>query len=275
MRLVLDTGCVRNLIHSSEPLADFEQLRANETINVSIAEPAFAELICAVQQGRVGWEDWRTALATLAQTLDTELPVLPGRQQLCEMAINQVPPNAVAHIQNGWTHLVEAEQQSHLSRRRTYTAADGEDYEIIADLPAAQIIRQEVHQDWICIIHRLQRILRPMNPSDNEIESIVSQGFDVPEGLTADRLDAAVRFLTRFVRLALQNRPPYNPIANANDGFDFELLYSLCLEDAVLCTTDGRFCNIVRATGSHQATRLIDVSSLNAHLSSGTLAELL
>lgn len=62
---------------------------------------------------------------------------------------------------------------------------------------------------------------------------------------------------------------------NRNDALDFELLFSLAIDDTVICTADQRFVNVVRDTESPQLRRIIDVDELNNRLIDESLAELL
>jgi len=275
MRLVLDTGCIRNLIHRSEPQIDFELLvSAGSSIASSIAEPALVELLTSIHEQRVVWDEWRVAASSLDRILDADLPFLPGRRQLAELVTEQLSNDEIQHIRAGWRHIVESETAEQLRCVSSYLDSSGNERHLRADLDTAQEIRTRIHQDWIDFIRHMQEILGGQQMPNPRIEAIVRQGFEPISGVPLDSVDAAVRFLARFVVLSVNGREPYNPESNPSDSLDFELLYALALPQSVICTTDQRLMNITGATGSPQASRIIGVPDLNRRLGEGSLTEL-
>lgn len=277
MRVVLDTGAVRSIIHNDTPSVNTDLLAAQRPgIVASIGEPAFAEIVAVVHEQRIGWNDWRGVIARLDSILDPNLPILPGRRELAEYVADQLPADRIVHIQAGWQHIVESLTPESLSRISSYQDSTGNERRLTGTFRAVQPIRSAVHQEWIGIVRRMQEILQGKGVSNERIEEIVRNGFETIPGHSLDCLDAAVRFLSRSIALSVNGgRTPYNPEANVNDAFDFELLYSLALPDSIICTTDTRLMNIVTATGSPQAGRIIGVDELNRRLSDNSLSMLL
>ena len=277
MRVVLDTGAVRNIIHHDQPAINTDLLAAGRPgIVVSVGEPAFAEIVAAIHERRVGWDDWRAAISTLDRILDPNLPVLPGRRELAEYVAGQLSTDHMAHIQAGWRHIAESQSPESLIRTSSYRDSAGIERGVTANFQMAQTIRAAVHQEWIAIVRRMQELLGGQGFSNDQIDAIIRRGFEGIPGRPLDCLDAAVRFLSRTVSLSINGGgTPYNPESNINDALDFELLYALALPDSILCTTDERLMNIVRSTGSPQANRIISVGELNRRLTDNSLSELL
>lgn len=275
MRLALDTGTVRNLIHQHDPQIDVNLLAGRQQdISTSIAEPALVELVAAIHERRIEWEDWRAVVSSLDRILNPELPFLPGRLQLAQLVTGQLPADDLLHIQSGWRHICEARTIDELRGASSYTDSAGNQRQATADFQSAQTIRSEVHQQWIDIIRRMQGIFSGQDVSNDQIDQIVRRAFEPIPGRPLDCLDAAVCFLSRSVALSVNARNPYNPESNENDALDFELLYALALPVSVVCTTDGRLRRIVSETHSPQAGRVIGVNELNRRLADGSLSDL-
>lgn len=283
-RVVVDTCVVRGHIHSDGALlADWAPLVETGTIAVSIPDTCVAELLLALLEERISWADWRARVPEISSLLDPAMPVLPGNRELAYMVglstnakAYEIPMETQSRAM--WAALLQAENREDLGAPFDVTSADGSTISVSLGVAQAKEIVEEFRDYWFSYIRVLWGSYCIDPPSGPEIDRIVSEGalqlFGGSEANCA-RIDAMVRLLSRYAKLAIQSKTPYNAESERNRGdwFDYLMLMALGLP-AVLCTTDTRLIDKVTETGSTQASLILTPEQLLTAAQDGALASI-
>lgn len=286
VRVVLDTCVIRAHAHHSGSQLDLASVEARKgELRVSIADPAYAELLFALFEERLAWADWHASVGTLDKVLDADLPVLPGGIELAAMAGLRSPPRLFAdtrrYQQAIWHLLTAAASLSDLERGTEFSDSAGERFRVRFDAAAAKAAANEARVGWIDHIRLVQALLQGQGVTQDALIALIALGLDSrgehvsQGGSPSQQLNAMTAALGRFAFLSVGGRTPYNPESPGRRGdvFDFSLLLALALP-AVVVTLDERFKKHLDLSGCTHAKRLLLVDEFNARVKDGGLAEL-
>jgi len=285
-RIVLDTCTVRALVHRTGAQLDLDSMKARKgAIRVSVADPAYAELLFALYEERIAWLDWHASIAALDLVLDTELPVLPGGVELAAMAGLKARPRLFSdtkrYQQTIWRLLADARSVGDLERGSEFSDSAGKRFRVHFDEATAKAALHESRTGWVDHIRLVQTLLGGQGVTQEEFVELIAVGLDSRgekvEGVEAssERLNAMAAALGRFAFLSNAGKTPYDPESSGRRGdvFDFALLLALALP-AVVVTLDGRFKKHLDLSKCTQARRLILVEEFNERLRAEALLEL-
>jgi hypothetical protein len=283
-RILLDDCVVRHLAHRDAIAIDLGLLAPRLwKYRISIADPAFAELVDQRLESRLSDAVWASARQDLDRMLDPRWPIFPGGNELsaivgfqkdltidrwdcqrCQQLVWQLLRDSgssadlragfVALDSNGKQRTVRVDEQdlrSRLARDRRDWASEIEDMRSKRDQGEVDFGSLEKTKEYL-------------------IRELGRESEDPPD-LTS-KLDSVITLKARFAWMAMNNKTPYNPRAQGRRGdvFDWSLLFALPLP-CVIVTADASFCNALRETGSPQACQVINVDELNEHSRNDTL----
>jgi hypothetical protein len=277
---------VRAHIHNAGRQLDLERSAAcKEVVRVSVADPAYAELLFALYEERLPWTDWSSRIAALDRALDQDLPVLPGGIELAAMAGLKAPPRLFAdtkrYQQAVWRLLATARSTDDLKTGTVFDDSAGERFAVRLDEAVAKAAIHEARTAWVDHIRVVQEYLAGQGLSQGQLIDLIRIGLNARGEKSGDvetlgdKLDAMTSALGRFAFLANAGTTPYDPEASKRSGdvFDFSLLLALALP-AIVVTLDERFKTHLQLSGTPHAARVILVDEFNARLADRTLAEL-
>lgn len=279
--ILLDTCTFRNDVHKTGDRLDVAAIRASkEGLSVSIADPAFAELVEQIMTGRLKFD--RADTIRIEAILDESQPIFPGGRELAIAAGTLVAPPADIeerrlYYRAGW-RLIRGG-----STEEFYEYPPGTIKRVAPDCATALEATNDERARWIAFIEdmfkRLTAEKRHFSRRDiiRYIQSELNRNPAAgdPHNLVQD-LDGAIHVLADFLNMRLNGNTPYNPMAEKRRGdtFDWLLLFALPVP-AIVVTADGKFVNRFRATGSAQRHQVVTVTEFNERVRAGIVHELL
>jgi hypothetical protein len=144
-RVVLDTNVVRNVLEEDPFAIDLGELAALKGNHpISIADPAWAELVKALLGNRIGFEAWSKHMAAVSAVLDPVLPIVPSGHEAAAMAgiagerDNSVLPDAAksdighlsAYYRAVWHYVASASSAEHFALHVIFESPRGEHFKI-------------------------------------------------------------------------------------------------------------------------------------------------
>ena len=145
-------------------------------------------------------------------------------------------------MQACWKHLREADSEVRLTRwPYVFKAPSGELKGNFLEKATCRTLMKEQRSGWFDYIRQMQDRLPKVSGNDvgkyeDAIFDLMKADFgsdpdDAPE--VANKLDAVIRMLAKFVSLAIKKRDAYNPEGSGRRGdvFDVDLLFALPLPD--------------------------------------------
>ncbi|ONX70739.1 hypothetical protein A8F16_04270 [Burkholderia cenocepacia] len=245
--VVFDTTPVRAL--AEQPtlpswVATFAKM-SRDGYSFSLADNAPTELLNQRIKNGLDDADLRTIVGALAQFLNPNVPVLPGKRDLMSMIGESDDPawseaEAAAFAQAGWTVLKDPTLLDDDSRKKLAKAL------------------QEDRDDWIETFETFDAIRSKWLDQDPEGEAknpldqykhpilsaaladIASRGKSQSPTM-AERQDLVMRYLWRQWVRTRKSVQPYDPSNDSkiNDGIDFDLYHYLTLPAYVVATEKG------------------------------------
>jgi hypothetical protein len=259
--VVLDTTFLRRVIHGDAgydaDLAAFRKMQG--LFRFHIGEVSLCEVIFALSENRIKWQDWTQRAPLLQIILDNATPVLHWD---CVLQPQSLTPQREACL---WRHLVTAKSKEE---------AFG-DFQMVDDfgMPMVAVLTHENvkktyqgHLDyWRMELKAASNLLNayrrlPNRTLDQSALFNVIMRRKLPLELH-ERLDAFGRVWVRYAVLNTENK--YNPYAKSHkgDALDFYNLKLLAVP-AFLCTADQRLKNVVQAVESWQERWIVTPSEL-------------
>jgi hypothetical protein len=284
MPVVLDTNIARGMGAGDVDSNGLTELR-RAGIRIHLADGTMWELTYQLLTGAFPWSQWIAAREILCSLLDAEEPVLiGGRIGLHRAGLHGSRPyseadsaTSLALSNAGWRLLVETGSATELGEASITLP----EQQMVVTLPLdhAKAIRARREAAWIrdfeefrCQFVERSPELRSALPSRDmgaPLEVYVGvvaakrdKSLRSTSGPRASaRMDASLR-VEGLLRLRyLRMREPYNPVGNANDSFDCELLQYLAYP-AVVCTCDRRLIAKVIDSGSWQTKWIVHPDDL-------------
>lgn len=284
VRIVLDTNTIRNLIQGAGPKGDPSLLLDLNTLAnakgshpVSIADPAWAELIAQLARGAIPFGAWSKAIHQINQILDPDLPIVPGGRELAVMSglINDPAfnfPQMCAYYRAVWTFLTEAKSPESFQQSYTFTTPDGQRQRIgPIDLTRPSEDIKERGAAWRAYLSRVVNIARGARgdsvnleksrdlPIFEDIIQLIQAhlSINLPPALV-DRLGLYIHVLARHSLRAITKD---SEECDQNDAMDLDILYAVVLP-AVICTTDKAMRRLARETGASDGNKVMSPSEL-------------
>lgn len=262
--IVLDTCFVRSIIHNfNDDIEVLYYLKSyKDKVKFHIGDVALAELTLALLEDRIHFDDWKHRINLISEILDKDLPVLPGGNELAELAQLEnkfYPPEVGGKIfyKESWKLISESKSEKDLAKGSVFNLKNSKQIRIRISKEIAQNVFDDERMKWAKYFRNMQNLLKDSKLSQDEIIELIRLGLDEDAHSSSplsDKIDAMVCGLGRFVYLSLNNDSPYNPssISRKGDTFDFSLLQCLSIP-AILCTKDQRFKKHIELAKSKQA----------------------
>ncbi|HEY4242065.1 MAG TPA: hypothetical protein VGM88_19740 [Kofleriaceae bacterium] len=274
-RIVLDTNAIRNVLANDPNAIDLQELARHKGHHpVSIADPAWAELVKALLEGRIGFDAWAKRIHAVTAILDPGLPIAPsGRDAAAMSGIADAPKHDFGHMaayfRAVWKYVSDVRSPSDLEQPTIFESPRGERFKIgPLKLDTVSAVFDERATMWANFISRLRvNDASPAQTLDeiaNDIRASLAPGMDFD---SMDRLDLVVRVIAR---LAVNvNKKPKSSVPNANDAIDIDVLFSTMLP-SIVCTSDKKMLAAARESGSGSAWRVKSPSELLVWLTDET-----
>ena len=269
-RIVLDTNVVRSVIYGDDCALDLDNLaRCKGEHPVSVADPAWAELVCALVEGRMPFDLWSTRVRLFDAVLDPHFPVFPSGMEgamLAGIGANRGFNRAQAQAYYGavWQFVATARSMADFSKGREFRNPDGQPFSI-GPLDANTLRRalSERGRDWAAFIGRITRAAASADTAPDTdffadaTRHSLSTGMNIHD---VDRLDLPIRVLAAYGEKTARRSKPYIP-EGVNDAIDFDVLFTVPLP-AVVCTSDGPMRTLARTCGAGEAWRVKNPAEL-------------
>jgi acyl carrier protein len=271
-RIVLDTNAIRNILASDPNAIDLEELaRLKGRHPVSIADPAWAELVKALLEGRIGFDAWSKRIREVSAILDSDLPIAPsGRDAAAMSGVAPNPKTDFGHLSSYyravWKYVSEVNALSDFETPSVFETPKGERFRIgplkLDKVSAAFDERTVIWSNFIARL-RVNDASRALSMDEiaDDIRASLAAGMDLD---SLDRLDLVVRVIARLAVNQNKRRAAGTP--NTNDAIDLDVLFSTMLP-AVVCTSDKKMLAAASASGSGSAWRVKNPTDLLAWLS--------
>lgn len=245
--VVFDTTPVRALAeHATLPswVATFAKM-SKDGYSFSLADNALAELLNQRIKGGLTDDDLRTICAALAQFLNPDVPVLPGKRDLMSMigeSDNQSwsEADAAAYAGAGWAVLNDPTLLDDESRERLPRALqdDRDDWIKVFktfDALQAEKLAQDPDFETRCPLDQYK------HPTLDAALDAIAAGGKSQSPTMAERQDLVMRYLWRQWVRSRKAVQPYDPenAGKINDGIDFDLYHYLTLPAYVVATEKG------------------------------------
>jgi hypothetical protein len=284
VRIVLDTGPVRNVIEGDPRQIDLEALRrARPSVRTSIAGPALAELAEQLIDGAIRLPLWIANVGQYDGVLDDEWPFLPSGRQLTAFTgvaqtgtdINLAEESRL--LQTWWRLFRQLRSTADLMAGLPFTFANGQQSVVAVDEPRLRQTIAETRNGWIGYVQSFSG-RSGIDASRQAILNEIIRRHGQEDGDATDqqqRLMPVFNMIAILVESSLRSRTPYNPELRRRRGdtFDITLLYVLAHPEALIVTADGPFIERLRQTRLPDAARVLSIEELNERLQGGTLDE--
>lgn len=271
-RIVLDTNAVRSVLHGDPDALDLDALaRLRGGHLVSIADPAWAELVRALLRGSIPFQVWSKRISEISAVLDPIMPIAPsGREAAAMSRMSDAPTidfgHMTAYYRAVWKYVSEASSLADFDKKAIFETPRGERFAIgPLTLAKVEAVFGERSEIWTKFIGRLRVDDASRGPSIDAIAEDIRASLAVGMGLgSVDRLDLVIRVIARLAVNVNKKRNPTGP--DDNDAIDLDVLFSTMLP-AVICTSDKRMLSAAAGSESGSAWRVMPPSELIAWLS--------
>jgi hypothetical protein len=260
-RIVLDTNVVRGVLHGDEgklDLAELAILRGRHP--VSLADPAWAEIVAFLLRAPEHFEAWKRTTLVLDGILDPHLPIVPtGREAALFAGVLPLrgydTKLAASYYRNVWRFTSAATSPGDFARVHEYEGPDGHVY-AFGPLKAETV--DAAFKRRIAAWQRfIERTMRAAPQSEEESLTFIRE--DLERELPPSAVDALDLYVRSIVRYGLDLRAQLKP--DENDAVDLDILFTTVLP-AWLCTGDVRLQNIAWRSGSADAWRVTGPAAL-------------
>ncbi|MEN6641399.1 MAG: hypothetical protein ABFE08_03025 [Armatimonadia bacterium] len=252
------------------------------------------ELMDDLYNGSVTWPDWRQRVEEFDSILDPKLPILLGGPDLVYLAgLSATAPAEVFDATQIstmlWRMLRQSASASDLDAgirvssrgRRFHLSNSASNTKTLVDTGRAYWVNYLTHVGSPVSTLNAERIAqqkKPLKPA--EIRRLVETELGVafpPLAGDTQRLTPVLDALTRFLHLAGTPNSKFNPLSpkRTGDYFDWNLLFALALENTIIVTADKRIAKALDEMKSPSMPRIVELDSLENHLTNGTLASLI
>jgi hypothetical protein len=273
-RIVLDTNVVRNLLEEDPAAIDLAELAAFKGSHpISIADPAWAELVKALLSNRIGFEAWSKHMAAVSDVLDPVLPIVPSGQEAAAMAgisderDSPALPDAAksdighlsAYYRAVWHYVASASSAEHFGSHVIFESPRGEHFKLgPLTLDKVTAAFDDRAMTWSAFLSRLRVSdgSQPPNLDDVAEDIRASLAVGMPKR-NIDQLDLVIRVIARLaINVNRRTTPP-----DTNEAIDLDVLFSTMLP-AIVCTSDRKMLSAARECGSGSAWRVMDPPEL-------------
>lgn len=263
-RIVLDTNVIRGALYQAEPIEFLERLtELRGEHRVSIADPAWAELVRSFHMNPNQLAAWRHVSGVLDGLLDRQLPIMPSGRGAAAIAglLGMESYNrdeASRHYRLVWRFTAEARRVEDFARKARMVDAQGRSTEIGPLDPA--VLHTEFERRVAAFQRFTERTLTALSMPFDEACAFVK------DGLLTDMPEAAVERMDLYVRAVVQygedlRRPKQPRKAKDNDAIDLDILFCALLP-AWICTNDDALRSLVLRSGSPDASCVVTPAEL-------------
>ena len=245
--VALDTNIFRQLCYNTfNWVGTFEKMAKNG-YHFCFTDVALAELINQHERGSICGKQWENCLNQTSRFISKELPVLPGKKHLFNMAGIQYKNDNNDFDSEFIKEYSQALWEYFLSESNSFYY-NGVEYSIKAELNKAEEELEKERSKWIDLVDVFINDDKPFkfSPKSMDDETISSPALSI-------KLDLYYKYICDVSIRCKQSKDSYNPKAKKkkNDGIDFLLTHVLALP-ALLCTVDDKFYNTLKALDSYQ-----------------------
>lgn len=260
---MLDTSVVRR-IRAGESTEDVLRTLQTRGTRFSLPSTAVIELVLALQEERVSWDEWIHIRGALDVLLDADEPFVrhTGSTRLRGPTEATAPDDPIPY----WRVLRAATSRAALAEKVQTTSAEGTPFEIEFSLERSRTIVEKARARWVQLIDDITDLIPAEATLQRALEA-VDAFIDVAyldAATTKPRIDAYRRVIAHLVHLRSRDSASrYNPRGRGREGdaLDVRLLHVLSLP-AVLLTADEKLVSRVRQAESTQANLCLAPSEL-------------
>lgn len=251
-RIVLDTNAVRAVLHGDSDALDLAELeRLKGPRSVSIADPAWAELIKQFHDGRIKPHEWSERIKAFDRVLDPQLPLAPSGHEAAAMSGMADPrkydfAQTRAYYRAVWRYVADSKSPRDFARKEVFEAPNGARFQI-GPLPKERV--REVLAERARLWDRFIASLRIGEQGDtDELANAILNNLTLGLGdAQVDKLDLVARVIADYAMKVNDPRHPYVP--DPNDAIDLDVLFAVALP-AIVCTSDGGLLKLAKRSGS-------------------------
>ena len=281
IRILFDTSTVRGIVHGvpeCQPLERFDAHAAG--LSICLANNVVPELVVALFQGRVRWDQWTSRASFVDRLLDPDFPVFPSDDETRSLFF--APPKRTTisraeHNEAIWRLLVRAKSATDLESGPPFLGSDGVEYQIKSSRELAERLSEDHRESWRQMIRDAKAQIVGHHPTQEHVADLQFKAFFGGRPDEEDlrrRNDGYVRSFSRFLAMALGAGESYNADSDSRrgDSFDLESLQALA-SPALVCTLDKRLRRHVELAGSAQAKQLLSPAELVNEASQNSLSK--
>lgn len=268
-RIVLDTMVVRDMLHGEAHALALDRLAELKGDRpVSLADPAWAEIVAFLQRHPRFIGDWHILASKLTGVLDPTFPIVPsGREAVALAGIFAAPGYDVglasAHYRAVWALTASVARIEDFSRVVTYAGPHGDEYQLGPVDPervVAEFARRQ--RAWQQFVRKtLMSIEQPVEEAVNFVRADLERDFP---SAAVDQMGLYVRVLAT-VGVGIRSG---QLVAQNNDGVDLDILFTTLLP-AWVCTSEHRLVALAERSGSSDGYRVMTPATLLARLAAG------
>jgi hypothetical protein len=264
VRIVLDTNVVRDALYQAAPVEFLERLtELHGEHPVSVADPAWAELVRSFHKNPNQLAAWRHVSGVLDALLDPQLPIVPSGRRAAAIAglLGMESYNreeASRHYRLVWRFTAEARRVEDFAKRARVVDAQGRATDIGPLDPV--ILHAEFERRVAAFKRFTERTLTALSMPFDEACAFVKDGLltDMPEA-AVERMDLYVRAVVQYGEDLRRPKQPHK--ATDNDAIDLNILFCALLP-AWICTNDDALRSLVLRSGSADAPRVMTPAEL-------------
>jgi hypothetical protein len=281
MQIFLDDSVARGFGYDDgqKDIASLKAVRAKGH-TLHLADVAVLELLTQIVERRFAWPDWIRARRALVRLLDPHDPAPAGGWQILDKVGIRLQQTLTEEehqenrrrLRDGWKMLTKARRLAEINRVEGIRAR-GKSVVSRFHAAGAPRVRDEIKSEWSDGLLTVESSLGPA-PSFEDFVGQMAASFDRRMQSTPPvsvRLDALLRVNASFAFQRLRSKNPYNPVKQANDGLDVDLLRYLAVP-AIVCTKDERLQRVVAQAGSWQRRWVLLPAELEAQVLHGSLS---
>jgi hypothetical protein len=265
IRIVLDANVVRSALFAAGPMEFLDRLAAVRGDHpVSIADPAWAELVRSFHQHPQQLAAWRAVSSTLDGLLDPVLPICPSGREAAAMAkaaadLRGYDPRAAADFYRlTWKYTAAVRRVEDFQKRARLVRSSGDGIEIGPLDPSG--LHAEFERRFTGFRTFVERTIVAQGMSPEQSVDFIRAGLR--RELTDDAVESLDLYIRAVVLYAEDLRRDRNPrTAKDNDAIDLDILFCAVLP-AWICSGDRRLCALAERTKSGDAGRVMSPEDL-------------